>query len=156
MICILFLFCTGVDVPIPVNGYGRQVTVKDSSYSTYTSSKKPSPMNGQPYVKGRCDAGHGSTKQEVDLIAAENGGGDCGNVKAEYSIIRQAGFGISGKTGSGISGQAGYGVSGQTGYRINSPNTQSQTNWYESETSSNLRPGKNYICIKSMFTVVRS
>ena len=118
-------------------------------------------MNGQRCVKGMYNAGHGSTKQEVDLIAAENGGGECINAKegytisgqTGYSISRQTGYGISGQTGYGISGQTGYGISGQTGYRINPLNTHSQTNWYESETS-NLRPGKNNICIRSICTVV--
>ena len=102
-------------------------------------------MNGQRCVKGMYNAGHGSTKQEVDLIAAENGGGECINAKAGYTI--------SGQTGYSISRQTGYGISGQTGYRINPLNTHSQTNWYESETS-NLRPGKNNICIRSICTVV--
>jgi hypothetical protein len=86
-------------------------------------------MNGKRCVKGMYGAGNGSTKQEVDLIAAENGGGECINAKAGYTI------------------------SGQTGYRINPLNTHSQTNWYESETS-NLRPGKNNICIRSICTLV--
>ena len=112
-------------------------------------------MNSKPCVKGMYDAGHGSTKQEVDLIAAENGRGGRMNVSAGYSISGQTGYGVSGQTGYGvsgqtgygISGQTGYGISGQTGYRVNPLNTQSQTNWYESETPSNIRPGKNNICI---------
>jgi hypothetical protein len=110
-------------------------------------------MNGKRCVKGMYGAGNGSTKQEVDLIAAENGGGECINAKAGYTISGQTGYSSSGQTGYGISGQTGYGISGQTGYRINPLNTHSQTNWYESETS-NLRPGKNNICIRSICTLV--